>query len=152
MITFIDLGPKATVHVALKVPVPMVGGGWAWGEMAGYAGVLARDFAYSAQECKALVHTYGRIMGQLLQRLRQTDRFTVTARGPITGKVLGLREYQWIPVAREFEPVGEYLCGWRAAMRCYFDMTGERFDDHFDPQPALLAESPCWALPLASAA
>lgn len=156
MITFIDLGPIATVHLFLRVPVPMDGGGWAWGEMPGYAGTIAREFGYSALECTALVHTYGRTMGQLLQRLRQVDRYTITARGPLTGKVVGMREYQWSIADRAFLPVGEYLCGWRSAMRAYFDQTGELFDgQHFSPR-GTLAQSACWVdgtpSPLAHAA
>lgn len=127
MITFIDLGPKATVHLLLQVPVTMGHGGWAWGELPAYAGILAREFAYSALECAALIHTYGRTVGRLLQSAAHPDRFLVTARGPITGKVLGMREWQWSALSREFTPAGEYLCGWRAGLRSYFELTGELF-------------------------
>lgn len=129
MITFVDLGPTATVHLFLKVPVPLGGSdrGWGWGELPQYMGVMAREFAYDARECAALVHTYGRTLGRLLQTDKRPDRFTITARGSITGMVLGLREWQWAPDAREFRAAGEYLCGWRASLRAYFEQTGELF-------------------------
>lgn len=129
MITCIDLGPMATVHLFLKVPVPLAGseGSWGWGELPQHRGVMAREFAYDAHECSALVHTYGRAMGRLLQTDKRPDRFTITARGRMTGKVAGLREWQWDPGAREFRPAGEYLCGWRSGLRAYFDQTGELF-------------------------
>ncbi|MGW5636954.1 hypothetical protein [Streptomyces sp. NPDC003832] len=137
MITFIDLGPKATAHLFLRIPVPLSGGGWAWGESPAFKGVLGRDFVYSADECKAVIHAYGRSMGMLLQRLRQVDRFTITAKGPVTGSTLGLREYQWAPVEREFQPAGEYMCGWRSAVKTYFVQTGELFPhQRFEARPA----------------
>ncbi|MGX1133228.1 hypothetical protein RKD49_005418 [Streptomyces glaucescens] len=126
MITFVDLGPKATVHLFLKVPVVMSGLNWTWGELPKYAGLLAREYAYSAHECASVVHTYGRTMGRLLQR-QGPDRFMITARGPVTGNVLGIREWQWAAEPQEFRPVGEYLCGWRSAVKAYFELTGELF-------------------------
>jgi hypothetical protein len=149
MITFMDLGPKATAYLYLKVPVPMDGNSWTWGELPAYAGVLAREFVYTAQECAALIHAYGRILGTLLQSAAQPDRFTLTARGPITGKVLGLREWQYDGASHAYVPAGEYLCGWRASLRSYFEMTGELWgSQHFDAREGgltVLAQSPCWA-------
>lgn len=127
MITFIDLGPKATVHLLLSVPVPLQGGGWHWGELAAYAGILAREFAYSADECRALVSAYGLTLGRLLQR-RPPDRFQITARGPVTGRVLGLREWHWSAELRDFRPAGEYLCGWREAVKVMYQQTGHLFE------------------------
>lgn len=143
MITFLDLGPKATVHLMLKVPVPLGDDGWTWGELPAYAGVLAREFAYNARECAALVHAYGRILGRLLQIDIRPDRFCIQARGKVTGFLLGLQEWQWAPDIGEFRPAGEYLCGWRDALRKYFDKTGE-----LPPiggfRARMIAQSPCW--------
>lgn len=148
MITFMDLGPKVTAHLFLKVPVPLDGNSWAWGELPAYAGVLAREFVYTSHECAAAIHAYGRIVGQLLQRDSRPDRFTITARGPITGKVLGLREWQYDAVSHEYAPAGEYLCGWRASERRYFELTGELWGaPEFHAREhglSVLAQSPCW--------
>lgn len=156
MITFIDLGPKATVYLSLKVPVPLSSGGWSWGELPQFAGILAREFAYTARECAAVVHSYGRIIGQLLQSELRPDRFTITARGPVTGKVCGMREWQWAATQHEFEPAGEYLCGWRSGLRDYFQLTGELFSETaFRARTAdlsVIAQSPCWHSALAPAA
>ena len=137
MITFIDLGPKATVHLFLTVPVPLAHGGWTWGELAEFPGVLAREFAYTAEECRDLVHAYGRHMGERLQK-RDANRFTLCARGPITGMVLGHREWQWDAAARAFRAVGEYLCGWRPAVKALYLqtgylMSGQRFNARLSP-------------------
>jgi len=151
MITFMDLGPKATAHLYLRVPVAMDGSSWSWGELPAYAGVLAREFVYTAAECAALIHAYGRVIGRLLQSAALPDRFTITARGPITGKVLGLREWQYDAASHEYEAAGEYLCGWRAAIRSYFELTGELWgEQHFDARErglSVVAQSPCWAEP-----
>jgi hypothetical protein len=128
MITFADLGPVPTVHLFLRVPVPMPTGGWTWGQTLRYEGVLARDYAYSAAECRALVHTYGRTIQRVVSRRELGDRYTVLARGPVTGMVLGLQEWDWCQDMHDYRPAGEYLCGWREAARQYFEVTGELID------------------------
>lgn len=143
MIVFLDLGPRATVHLLMKVPVAMNGGGWAWGEMPGYAGVLAREFAYNGQECTALVRTYGRMVGRLLQSGVRPDRFQILARGKTTDFLLGMQEWEWAADTHEFRPVGEYLCGWRDALRKYFGATGE-LPPHGTFRARMVAQSPCW--------
>jgi hypothetical protein len=143
MITFIDLGPRATVHLLLKVPVAMAGGGWSWGELPAYAGALAREFAYNAGECAALVRTYGQMMGRLLQSDIRPGRFEIHAQGATTGFLLGLQEWQWAPDGREFRPAGEYMCGWRDALRKYFEKTGE-LPPAGTFRPRMIAQSPCW--------
>jgi len=127
MVTFVDLGPRSTVHLFLSVPVTRTSESWSWGELPGFTGALAREYAYTAHECQSVVHAYGRLAGVILQRKNQ-ERFTITARGPITGRMLGTREWKWSSSAHAYEPAGEYLCGWRSALRAYFDLTGELFD------------------------
>lgn len=137
MITFIDLGPLATVHLFLRVPTPLHAGGWTWGELPALAGVLAKEFAYTADECASLVHTYGRNMTRVLTRRQLGDRFTIVAKGPKTGLTLGLREWEWSPELRDYRRAGEYLCGWREAVKALYLQTGELFkDQHFEARPA----------------
>ena len=125
MITFLDLGPKPTAHLFLKVPVPMGTSGWSWGDLPRLAGCLAKEYAYTAAECMALVHAYGRTISRIVTRA-EAPRFTIVARGPVTGRILGMRE--WQAQRGEYEPVGEYLCGWKAAVRAYWEATGILFE------------------------
>ncbi|MFE1763076.1 hypothetical protein ACFW81_02470 [Streptomyces angustmyceticus] len=125
VVAVVALGSVPTVHLFVRVPVPMASGGWNWGELPGYTGALAREFAYSALECAALVGAYGRTMTRVLSRRELGDRFTICARGPVTGMVLGLREWEWSADRRDYRAVGEYLCGWREAVRAYYVKTGE---------------------------
>jgi hypothetical protein len=137
MITFIDLGPMATVHLFLRVPRPLQAGGWSWGELPGMAGVLAKEFAYTAGECTSLVHTYGRNMTRMLAQGQLGDRFTIVAKGPKTGLTLGMREWEWSTELRDYRRAGEYLCGWREAVKALYLQTGELFTDcRFEARPA----------------
>ena len=129
MITFADLGPVPTVHLFLRVPVPLPAGGWTWGELPRYAGVLAREFAYSARECESLVHTFGRTMTRITPSRALGNRFMIVARGPVTGLTLGMREWQWSDDLHDYKRAGEYLCGWREAIRAYYRKTGESLED-----------------------
>jgi hypothetical protein len=150
VITFVDLGPVPTVHLFLRVAVPLGNQGWTWGELPQYAGCLAREFAYTAAECASLVHTYGRTMAQLLPRNVTGDRFSILAKGPVTGLTLGIREWQWSADIRDFRPVGEYLSGWREACKAYYVKTGELFHHRrFDPsvRMAELVPLPLPAIP-----
>lgn len=154
MIAYADLGPMSTVHLFLRIPVPLAAGGWAWGELPRYGGVLAREFAYSAHECRSLVQTYGRSITRIATRIELGDRFTVGARGPVTGLWVGLREWQWSVDLRDFRPVGEYMCGWRPAVRAYWEQTGELFErKRFDAHAVGLSLVPSpRAVPVAEAA
>jgi len=125
MITFADLGPVPTVHLFLRVQVPLLQGGWKWGEHAKAAGCLAREYAYSARECRALVMAYGRMVPKVFGQRALGERFGIMAKGPVTGMVLGLAEWRWSPAERDFTPCGEYLCGFRPAARTYYGKTGE---------------------------
>lgn len=129
MITFVDLGSTAHVHLFLLVPRPLPAGGWTWGEHPAYPGRLAKEFAYSARECRSLVQTYGRTMTRIMSGGQLGDRFRVYARGRSTGMVLGIREWEWSPISRDYVPVGEYMCGWREAIKAYYVRTGEIFSD-----------------------
>jgi hypothetical protein len=129
MITFIDLGPKPTVHLFLRVPVPLAGGGWSWGEQPTFPGALAKEFAYSAKECASLVHTYGRTITRVMNRAQVGDRFEIHAKGPVTGLTIGLREWEWSSELRDYKPVGEYMCGWRQAVKELYLRTGELIED-----------------------
>lgn len=127
MITFVDLGPIAHVHLFLRVSRPLPAGGWSWGELPGYPGILAQEYAYNAGECRALVQTYGRTVARVIASHQLGARFRIYARGRSTGMVLGIREWEWCPVRREYVPMGEYMCGWREAIRDYYVKTGELF-------------------------
>ncbi len=91
------------------------------------AGVLAKEFAYTADECASLVHTYGRTVTRVLTRGQIGDRFTIVAKGPKTGLTVGLREWEWSPELRDYKRAGEYLCGWREAVKALYLQTGELF-------------------------
>ncbi|MFC9191409.1 hypothetical protein [Streptomyces cyaneofuscatus] len=129
MITFIDLGPVPTVRLFLKVPVPLASGGWSWGTLPGYEGDLAREFVYSAHECKSVIQAFGRIVPLALPKGSLGDRFEITARSPITGLLLGLREFVWCPIRRAYEPAGEYLCAWREGAKALYRQCGELIGD-----------------------
>jgi hypothetical protein len=157
MITFVDLGPTAHVHLYVLAPRPLPDGGWSWGELPGFAGVVAKEYAYSARECRSLVQTYGRTITRVLTSRQIGDRFRVYARGRSTGNMLGMREWVWSPVRHDFEPVGEYLCGWREAIQAYYRLTGQVFSEkRFEARPLMSAAPTLVPLPsrcpLASAA
>jgi len=137
MITFIDLGPVATVHLYVRVMVPLKAGGWTWGELPALAGVMAREFAYTAEECASLVHTYGRTVGRIKGVRELGDRFSVVAKGPKTGMTLGIREWEWSSSTRDYRRAGEYLCGWREAVKALYRQTGElMINQKFESRPA----------------
>ena len=148
MITFADLGPVPTVHLFLAVPVPLLASGWTWGQLTSYRGPLAREYAYSARECEALVRTYGTAVPRIVGHRELGPRFRVCAKGPVTGLTLGIREWEWSASRREYKAVGEYMCGWREAVRAYWIKTGEmierqRFDASAYPVGVVpLAPSP----------
>lgn len=122
-----------SVHLRLRVPVGMPnGGGWAWGALDALPGDLGSELALNARECQALVQTYGRTMTRVLSRAQLGDRFRVCAWGRTTGLIIGMREWAWSTSDRDYVPVGEYLCGWREALRSYWQHTGELFDPYSD--------------------
>lgn len=142
MITFADLGPVPTVHLFLRVPVPLDHGGWRWGEHPRAQGCMVREYAYNARECQALVMVYGRMTPTLLDRQSLGPRFSVMARGPVTGMVLGLAEWAWSASERAFTQSSEYMCGWRPAARTYYVKTGQlierqRFDANVAAPPLM---------------
>jgi len=143
MVTFLELGPRDTVHISLKVPVDLPGGGWTWGDLPEFAGVLAREFCYDGDECGALVRSYGRVLGEMLQRAIRPDRFQILARGKVTSFLLGLQEWQWSSDAGMFKPVGEYLCGWRDALKGYLMKMGE-LPPEGTFRARMVAQSACW--------
>jgi hypothetical protein len=121
----------------------MESGGWTWGQLPNCKGVLVREYAYNAHECRALVHSYGRMAQHMIGRRKLGDRFSIYAKGPMTGLTVGLREWAWSPAQREYEPVGEYMCGWRVAIRTHWTNTGENFERRrFDPRPGPLLPIP----------
>lgn len=129
MITFVDLAPLAHVRILLRVPVPLATGGWTWGVADVHPDDLAREWAYTDAETRSLVHVYGRTVGRVMSRPELGDRFRISAFGLTTGLCVGLREYEWSTEAREYRPVGEYLSGWREAIRAYYLKTGEFFEE-----------------------
>lgn len=144
MITFADLGPVPTVHLFLRVPVPLNAGGWTWGELPPYEGVLAREYVYSQRECEAVVKTYGRMIGTIgAMRKCLGVRYSVMAKGPVTGMVLGLGEWSWSAVDKSYAQSGEYLCGFRRGARAYWEATGtlierQKFSPSLMATPGLL--------------
>jgi hypothetical protein len=130
MIVCGDLGPVPTVHLYLRVPVSLPAGGWTWGEHASYPGVIAREFIYTEQECRAVVRSYGRVIGEAASvngRPTLGERFSILARGNTTGLIVGLKEWRWCQREHLYEAASEYLSGWQEAIRAYFRMTGEFF-------------------------
>lgn len=127
MITFIDLGPLPTVHLFLRVPIPLEAGGWTWGEHRRFPGVLAREFAYTAAECASLVHTFGRTIARIMSGPVLGDRYMIVAKGPMTGLTVGMREWQYSDDLHDYKRVGEYLCGWREAVKALYLKTGQLF-------------------------
>lgn len=139
MVAVVALGPVPTVHLFVRVPVALTTGGWTWGEHSALPGALAKDFAYDADECAALVHTYGRTLTRIMTRRQIGVRFTICARGPVTGLVLGLREWEWSADLGDYRRVGEYMCGWREASRAYYLRTGQFVDRARFKSPAAVA-------------
>lgn len=117
----------STIDLFLRVCVPLAAGGWSWGHVEPYADALAREYIYSAKECEDAVHTYGRNMPRVASHGALGERFSICARGPVTGLWVGMREWAWSVSRREYRPVGEYMCGWRSAERAYWEKTGELF-------------------------
>lgn len=128
MITFADFGPVPTVHLFLRVPVPLPTGGWSWGQLPSCNGVMVREFAYNAHECRALVMAYGRMAQHMIGRKQLGDHFSIYARGPLTGRTVGLQEWAWSTSLGDYKRVGEYMCGWRLAIRTHWEATGEMFE------------------------
>lgn len=114
-----------TVDLFLFIPAPIDGGGWAWGEHARFAGVLASEYVYSAREAVALVRAYATTMSRLI-RPYEAERFIVLARGRVTGMVLARDEWHW--GAGVYEPSDEPWETWRAAARRYFEITGRMIE------------------------
>lgn len=114
-----------TVHLLLRVPVPLNTGGWQWGEHPNYVGCMVREYAYNASECRALVMTYGRWLPTILGRKELGERFTVLAKGPVSGMTLGLAMWVWCPREHCYAMESEYMDGWRPAARIYYQRTGE---------------------------
>lgn len=137
MVAFIDLAPVPTANLFVMVPVALADGGWAWGELPRFAGVLAREYVYSAAECAALVKSYGRMVAAMIKPY-EADRFCLTARGRVTGMILYRAEWVWNQYARGYVPDGEALDGWKVAARAHWEATGElvgslRFQAHTEP-------------------
>lgn len=141
--TFLELGPRDTVHISLKVPVRTGGDNWTWGDLPDFTGALGKEYVYDGDECAAVVRSYGRVLGEMLQRLMHLDRFQVLARGKVTGFLLGLQEFQWSSDVREFRPAGDYLCGWRQALKGYFVKMGE-LPPEGTFRAKMVAQSACW--------
>ncbi|MGW2591690.1 hypothetical protein ACWCXC_15695 [Streptomyces sp. NPDC001515] len=124
-----DLTPAANTRLVVRVPTPLGAGGWTWGPLVELPGDLGQEWAYSDTEVRALVHVYGRMVSQIVTRSQVgADRFRVDAWGMVTGLCVGMREWAWSVSARAFEPVGEYLSGWRDAARAYYLKTGRMID------------------------
>ncbi|MGW6754563.1 hypothetical protein [Streptomyces sp. NPDC055006] len=139
MVAFVDLGPVPTVNLLMAVPVALGNGGWSWGEFPRFPGVLAREYAYSAAECAALVKSYGAAVARMLKP-SEAERFCLVLRGTTTGAVVHRAEWAWNFYARAFVPDGESWCGWKAAARAYWEMTGELVgSQRFEPRSGLLA-------------
>jgi hypothetical protein len=86
---------------------------------------MVREYAYNAREVRALVMTYGRMAPVVLGGRRSLgDRFSIVAKGPVTGLVVGLAEWAWSAADKAFVPSGEYMCGFRPAARTYYVKTG----------------------------
>jgi hypothetical protein len=124
MVAFIDLAPVPTALVFLAVPVAIEGGGWAWGELKRFAGVLAREYVYSAHEVAAVVSTYGTMLTRMI-KTSEADKFCITVRGRVTGCLLWRAEWAWDDHLHSYEPYGDPIDGWREAARAYWNITGE---------------------------
>lgn len=120
--------PTPTTDLYLFVPGPLGHGSWAWAEHPRWPGVLASDFAYSAREASALVRVYARAMADQISP-REAPRFTVLARGRVTGLVLARDEWEWHQRDREYAPTDDEPWNtWRSASRVYYEMTGTRIE------------------------
>jgi hypothetical protein len=90
--------------------------------------VLASDYAYSAREASALVRVYARAMADQISP-REAPRFTVLARGRVTGLVLARDEWEWHQRDREYAPTDDEPWNtWRSASRVYYEITGTRIE------------------------
>jgi hypothetical protein len=124
MVAFIDLAPVPTAMLFLAVPVALDEGGWTWGELARFPGVLAREYVYSAHEVAAVVSTYGTMLAHMI-KTSEADRFCISVRGRITGALVWRAEWAWDDHAHVYAPYGEPIDGWREAARAYWNITGE---------------------------
>lgn len=133
MHTLNEIEAVPTLRVSLRVPVALPGGGWTWGTYAPLGDILGNEYVFSADEAYAVVHTFGRIVATMLPS-KEVQRFSILANGSVTGRLIGMREWHWADVRGVFEPVGEYLCGFREAARELFRMTGHLIElMRFDP-------------------
>jgi hypothetical protein len=113
-----------TVDLFLRIPVPMERGGWTWGEHPRFPGTLAAEYAYSGKEGCDLVRTYAVTVARLL-RPAEADRFSVYARGRVTGMITAQDEWVWSPGRHAYRSTSE--TPWdtsQAAIRRYFELTG----------------------------
>lgn len=124
-----DLEPVPHIRLVLKVPQPLPAGGWTWAQPVEYPDELARDYAYSDRECRSLVHAFGRIVPMVVPHRVLGARFRVCAWGVTTGMLVGMREWEWSADAKQYRPAGEYLSGWREAIRAFYRLTGEFYEE-----------------------
>jgi hypothetical protein len=89
--------------------------------------VLASDYAYSGHEASALVRAYATTMARLI-RPREANRFTLLARGRVTGLVLARDEWEWRTYEHAYAPTGEPWNTFKAAARRYWEITGTLAD------------------------
>lgn len=118
--------PTPTVALSVAIPVPLSKGGWAWGEHPRFAGVLAEEYAYDGREMCALVRAYAVTLARLI-RPSEASRFTVMARGLVTGVAVARDEWQWSEGRHAFRPTGDPWDTSRAAIKRYWELTGELF-------------------------
>lgn len=115
--------PTPTTDLYLFVPGPLGHGSWAWAEHPRWPGALAHEYAYSAREASALVRAYATTMSRLIPP-REAPRFTVLARGRVTGLVLARDEWEYFPRERSYFPIGDPWDSWKTAARRYYEITG----------------------------
>lgn len=131
--THID--PTPTTDLYLFVPGPLGHGSWAWAAHPRWPGALAHEYAYNAREACALVRTYATTMARLIPP-REAPRFTVLARGRVTGLVLARDEWEYFPRERSYFPIGDPWDSWKTAARRYYEITG-RFIERQKFRPRL---------------
>lgn len=151
---FVDLLPTPTVHVYLMVPVALIGGGWTWGELQRFGGVLASEYVYSATECESVARTYGATMTRMIKTY-EADRFCILVRGRVTGHLIGRQEWEYVPGMRTYQPVGEYHCGFRGGVRALWEATGRVVTSEAFKARTELSMAPQWVTttpPMSSAA
>lgn len=67
---------------------------------------------------------------------REAPRFTVLARGRVTGLVLARDEWEYFPRERSYFPIGDPWDSWKTAARRYYEITG-RFIERQKFRPRL---------------